>query len=76
MERRRRDTINDRIQELCNLLPESSLETMALGPNNKPNKGAILKKSVEHIRELQLEVQNYQQQMMELEKTLAVYRQK
>jgi hypothetical protein len=49
---------------------------MALGPNNKPNKGAILKKSVEHIRELQQEVQNYQQQMMELEKTLTVYRQK
>ncbi|KAI8884012.1 HLH-domain-containing protein [Backusella circina FSU 941] len=76
VERRRRDTINDRIQELCNLLPESSLETMTLGPNNKPNKGAILKKSVEHIRELQQEVQNYQQQMKELEKTLAVYRQK
>lgn len=74
MERRRRDNINDRIQELCTLLPEAVLENTNIGPNNKPNKGAILKKSVDHIRQLQQEVQSYHQRVQDLEKTLLMYR--
>lgn len=75
MERRRRDNINDRIQELCSLLPETALENANLGPNNKPNKGAILRKSVDHIRQLQQEVQSYHQRVEDLENTLKMYRQ-
>ncbi|CEI98771.1 Putative HLH-domain-containing protein [Rhizopus microsporus] len=70
VERRRRDNINDRIQELCSLLPENALENATLGPNNKPNKGIILKKSVEHMRQLQQQVQDYHQKIQDLEKTL------
>ncbi|KAI8086966.1 Myc-type, basic helix-loop-helix domain-containing protein [Gilbertella persicaria] len=73
VERRRRDNINDRIQELCSLLPEKALENISLGPNNKPNKGIILKKSVDHIRYLQQEVQSYHQKVADLEKTLKMY---
>ncbi|KAJ1891562.1 Cell morphogenesis protein PAG1, partial [Kickxella alabastrina] len=40
VERRRRDNINDRIQELSNMLPEAMIDA-----NTKPNKGIILKKS-------------------------------
>jgi hypothetical protein len=76
VERRRRDNINDRIQELCSLLPETALESTNLGPNNKPNKGAILRKSVDHIRQLQHEVQSYHQRVEELENTLKMYQQK
>lgn len=75
VERRRRDNINDRIQELCSLLPEAALENANLGPNNKPNKGAILRKSVDHIRQLHQEVQTYHQRVEDLEKTLQMYRQ-
>ena len=70
VERRRRDNINDRIQELCSLLPENALENATLGPNNKTNKGIILKKSVEHMRQLQQQVQDYHQKIQDLEKTL------
>lgn len=59
------------------MLPESMLEELASsvnangGNNNKPNKGAILRKSVDHIRILQQEVTNYKQRIYELEKQLA-----
>lgn len=72
VERRRRDNINDRIAELGTLLPETMLETT--GPY-KPNKGIILKKSVDHIRTLQQEVNAYQQRIQDLESILATYRQ-
>lgn len=75
VERRRRDNINDRIQELCELLPEAVLENAGIGNNNKPNKGVILKKSVDHIRQLQQEVQSYHQRLTELENTLKMYQQ-
>lgn len=77
VERRRRENINERIQELGTMLPESMLEELASsvnangGNNNKPNKGAILRKSVDHIRILQQEVTNYKQRIYELEKQLA-----
>ncbi|ORZ21078.1 helix-loop-helix DNA-binding domain-domain-containing protein [Absidia repens] len=68
VERRRRENINDRIQELGTLLPEMPAETTA---NNKPNKGAILRHSVDHIRHLQHEVKSYSQRVKELEAALA-----
>lgn len=67
VERRRRDHINEKIQELCDLLPESSLD--------RPNKGIILKKSVEHIRKLQEEVRLSHQRIEDLESTLKMYQQ-
>ncbi|KAI8069061.1 uncharacterized protein B0P05DRAFT_573528 [Gilbertella persicaria] len=75
VERRRRENINERIQELGTLLPETMLEELACtslnGNNNKPNKGAILRKSVDHIRILQQEVSSYKHRIYELEKQLA-----
>lgn len=64
VERRRRDNINEKIQELATLVPESmllapdsyaqgSLNTGVLTKDGKPNKGTILTKSVEYIRQLQ-----------------------
>ncbi|CAO3611324.1 unnamed protein product [Cunninghamella echinulata] len=64
VERRRRENINDRIQELGTLLPDVMTDT------TKPNKGAILRKSVDHIRQLQQEVSTYSQRIKELEDTL------
>jgi hypothetical protein len=45
------------------------------GPNTatKPNKGAILRKSVDHIRLLQQEVQQYQHRVKKLELVLDQY---
>ncbi|KAI9495158.1 Myc-type, basic helix-loop-helix domain-containing protein, partial [Zychaea mexicana] len=73
VERRRRDNINDRIQELGTLLPDSMIEN-----NNgsyKPNKGIILRRSVDHIRFLQQEVNTYQQRIQQLESVLQSYQQ-
>ncbi|KAF7729131.1 hypothetical protein EC973_004899 [Apophysomyces ossiformis] len=79
VERRRRENINERIQELGTLLPEAMLEDITSGgnggPSNKPNKGAILRKSVEHLRMLQQEVDTYQQRVKELESLLQKYKQ-
>ncbi|KAG2200907.1 hypothetical protein INT47_003142, partial [Mucor saturninus] len=79
VERRRRENINDRIQELGTMLPEIMLEELASsvningGNNNKPNKGAILRKSVDHIRILQQEVTNHKLRIYELERQLASF---
>jgi hypothetical protein len=48
VERRRRDNINEKIQELSTLLPDLYVDSA-----NKPNKGMILRKSVDYIRRLQ-----------------------
>ncbi|KAG1449933.1 hypothetical protein G6F56_008495 [Rhizopus delemar] len=71
--KRRRENINDRIQELGTMLPASMLEeiTNPIGNNSKPNKGAILRKSVDHIRLLQDQVCSYQQRILQLESQLA-----
>ncbi|CAO3608673.1 unnamed protein product [Cunninghamella blakesleeana] len=55
--------------------PSSTTTTIAGGNNisGKPNKGAILRKSVDHIKLLQQEVKSYQQRVKELESTLARY---
>ncbi|KAI8098393.1 uncharacterized protein B0P05DRAFT_521769 [Gilbertella persicaria] len=81
VERRRRDNINERIHELCTLLPERLLDTaptssnvMAVssgqvGTNGRAiNKGTILKLSVDHIKELREEVHQYQERIRELER--------
>lgn len=66
VERRRRDTINERIFELSTLLPERDA--------SKNNKGTILRKSVDHIRLLHDKVNQYQQRVQELENMLEMYR--
>ncbi|KAI0987021.1 hypothetical protein GJ496_001765, partial [Pomphorhynchus laevis] len=56
IERRRRFNINDKIRELCNLLPNSGINCFSEGINNKRlNKGVILKESVEYIKFLKYE---------------------
>ncbi|KAG2219686.1 hypothetical protein INT45_001858 [Circinella minor] len=80
VERRRRDNINERIHELCLLLPDHLLETAPTSSNvmsvstgqsggntRAINKGTILKLSVDHIKELQLELTRYQEKIRELE---------
>ncbi|KAI9468447.1 MAG: helix-loop-helix DNA-binding domain-containing protein [Benjaminiella poitrasii] len=81
VERRRRDNINERIHELCSLLPERLIDTaptssnvMAIasagqvGANGRAiNKGTILKLSVDHIKELREDVSQYQARIRELE---------
>jgi hypothetical protein len=56
------------------MLPEAALENIAVGPNNKPNKGVILKKSVEQIRDLQQQVKDYHLKIKELEATLEQFK--
>ncbi|CAO3659448.1 unnamed protein product [Rhizopus stolonifer] len=60
VERKRRDNINDRIQELGTLLPKTA-------ENNKISKGTILRKSIEQIRQLQSDAHIYRQKIQELE---------
>ncbi|KAI7846810.1 hypothetical protein BDC45DRAFT_493031 [Circinella umbellata] len=80
VERRRRDNINERIHELCLLLPDHLLESAPTSSNvmsvstsqsggniRAINKGTILKLSVDHIKELQLELARYQEKIRELE---------
>ncbi|OBZ88813.1 Microphthalmia-associated transcription factor [Choanephora cucurbitarum] len=62
VERRRRDNINERIQELGTLLPESVDDGV-----NRMNKGTILRKSVEQIRKLQNDVVQHRQRIRDLE---------
>jgi hypothetical protein len=69
VERRRRDNINERIQELGLLLPDATLDGA-----NKPNKGQILRKSVEQIKLLQNEVNMYQSKVQELESLLEKFK--
>lgn len=78
VERRRRDHINEKIQELGSLIPESMLAAACGGDldvglgsavNNagKPNKGIILKKSVDYIQQLQQLVHQQAIRIKELE---------
>lgn len=54
IERRRRFNINDRIKELGTLIPKSP------DPDQRQNKGSILKNSVDYIRKLQREKDSHQ----------------
>ncbi|KAG9307315.1 hypothetical protein G9A89_017143 [Geosiphon pyriformis] len=62
VERRRRDNINEKIQELSTLLPDSFNDSA-----NKPNKGVILRKSVDYIRNLKQIVDQQDARNQELE---------
>ncbi|KAL1922524.1 uncharacterized protein VTP21DRAFT_10063 [Calcarisporiella thermophila] len=67
VERRRRDNINEKIQELSSLLPEGFVET------SRPNKGIILRRSVDYIRVLQQQLHQQASRNMELEARLRQY---
>ncbi|KAG1146058.1 hypothetical protein G6F36_015072 [Rhizopus arrhizus] len=88
VERRRRDNINERIQELSTLLPDYLLESVPAsanvmtvaagqsGTNGKPiNKGTILKLSVDHIKELKKQVSNCKSKIKELEHLIEIAKQ-
>jgi len=62
VERRRRDNINEKIQELSTLLPDLYVDSA-----NKPNKGVILRKSVDYIRLLQSMVEQERNRNVKLE---------
>ncbi|KAI8092559.1 helix-loop-helix DNA-binding domain-containing protein [Halteromyces radiatus] len=80
VERRRRDNINERIQELSTLLPEHLLESAPSSSNINTsniqnggkaiNKGTILKLSVDHIKDLREEVARYKDRVQELERMI------
>lgn len=56
VERRRRFNINDRIKELGTLLPKNNDPYFEIVRDVRPNKGTILKSSVEYIKCLKNEV--------------------
>lgn len=65
VERRRRDHINEKIQELSALLPE-----FAGDAQNKPNKGTILKRSVDYLKHIHAFAARQMERTRELESVL------
>ncbi|XP_021931882.1 transcription factor EC isoform X2 [Zootermopsis nevadensis] len=61
IERRRRFNINDRIKELGTLLPKNNDPFHEIVRDVRPNKGTILKSSVDYIKVLKHEVQRMKQ---------------
>ncbi|XP_071439256.1 transcription factor EC isoform X2 [Hetaerina americana] len=61
IERRRRFNINDRIKELGTLLPKNNDPYYEIVRDLRPNKGTILKSSVEYIKCLKHELQRMKQ---------------
>ncbi|XP_069693156.1 microphthalmia-associated transcription factor isoform X2 [Periplaneta americana] len=61
IERRRRFNINDRIKELGTLLPKNNDPFYEIVRDVRPNKGTILKSSVDYIKLLKHEVQRMKQ---------------
>ncbi|XP_066259099.1 transcription factor EC [Euwallacea similis] len=61
IERRRRFNINDRIKELGTLLPKNNDPYYEIVRDVRPNKGTILKSSVEYIKCLKNEVHRLKQ---------------
>jgi len=77
VERRRRDNINEKIHELSTLIPEHILNpNNGEGPVGKPNKGIILRRSVEYIKHLQALVEKQEAKNKELEEELEKLKQK
>lgn len=66
VERRRRDHINEKIQELSMLLPEFPTDAQ-----NKPNKGIILKRSVDYLRHIHVFAEKQMERNRELEVVLS-----
>lgn len=56
VERRRRFNINDRIKELGTLLPKNNESYYEIVRDVRPNKGTILKSSVDYIKCLKHEI--------------------
>lgn len=56
IERRRRFNINDRIKELGTLLPKNNESYYEIVRDVRPNKGTILKSSVDYIKCLKHEI--------------------
>ncbi|XP_072402685.1 uncharacterized protein Mitf isoform X1 [Diabrotica undecimpunctata] len=63
IERRRRFNINDRIQELGMLLPKNTDQFYEIVRDVRPNKGTILKSSVEYIKCLKNENQRLNERL-------------
>ncbi|XP_029166190.1 transcription factor EC isoform X2 [Nylanderia fulva] len=61
IERRRRFNINDRIKELGTLLPKTNDPYYEIVRDVRPNKGTILKSSVEYIKLLKNEIMRMKQ---------------
>lgn len=61
VERRRRFNINDRIKELGTLLPKNNDPYYEVVRDVRPNKGTILKSSVDYIKCLKHEVNRLKQ---------------
>lgn len=61
VERRRRFNINDRIKELGTLLPKTNDPYYEVVRDLRPNKGTILKSSVDYIKCLKHEVSRLKQ---------------
>jgi hypothetical protein len=61
VERRRRFNINDRIKELGTLLPKTNDPYYEVVRDMRPNKGTILKSSVDYIKLLKMEVSRLKQ---------------
>lgn len=61
IERRRRFNINDRIKELGTLLPKNNDPHFEIVRDVRPNKGTILKSSVDYIKALKHEVEKMKQ---------------
>lgn len=70
VERRRRFAINDRIKELGTLLPKNNESYYEIVRDLRPNKGTILKSSVDYIKCLKYEVsrlRKFEQKQKEIE---------
>lgn len=82
VERRRRDNINDRIQELSLIVPDcideivipGTLSVPTLAAAGKPHKGDVLKKSADYIKLLQTSNLELQAKVNQLEQEAKLYR--
>ncbi|GMM38838.1 Rtg1 protein [Saccharomycopsis crataegensis] len=70
VERKRRDNINDKIQELGTIIPskffESNKDKSSGTKDGKPNKGQVLSKSIEYIEFLQDKIDENNKKEIEL----------
>ncbi|GMM29248.1 Rtg1 protein [Martiniozyma asiatica (nom. inval.)] len=66
-ERKRRDNLNERIQDLLELIPQSYFQDKSTGTKDgRPNKGQILSRSVDYILYLQNEIDKRNRAEVEL----------
>jgi hypothetical protein len=69
VERRRRDNINDKIQELNALLPTDN----ATPASSKTNKGIILKRTVDYVRTVNSGIHRMDDRIRELERMVSMF---